>query len=141
MPPRIMGILETPVYVDDLEQAHAFYNGVLGLERMVAGERLHAYDVAPRQVLIVCLRGACDEDALIDGQRVPGHHATGPAHFAFRIDESQLEAWRDYLVERGIEIESRVTWPLGGSSLYFRDPFGNVVELATGGVWPSDQLG
>ena len=34
-----------------------------------------------------------------------------------------------------IEIESRVTWPGGGTSLYFRDPEGHLLELLTPGVW------
>ena len=37
----------------------------------------------------------------------------------------------------GIAIESRVTWERGGVSLYFRDPDGRSVELATPGLWPS----
>ncbi|MDF2970539.1 MAG: glyoxalase, partial [Microvirga sp.] len=39
------------------------------------------------------------------------------------------------LGERKIPIESRVTWPRGGTSLYFRDPDGHVLELATPGLW------
>nr|WP_321459467.1 VOC family protein [uncultured Cohaesibacter sp.] len=137
---KITSILETPVYVDDLDTAYQFYHDLLGLRRMVKGERIDAYDVAPGQVLIACLLGACEQDAVIDGQRVPGHHARGPAHFAFRIEWQDLEDWIDKLAESGVAIESAVTWPLGGSSIYFRDPFENVVELATAGVWPNDPL-
>lgn len=57
MPPAIASILETPVYVDDLDVAYDFYHGLMGLRRMVAGDRINAYDVAPGQVLIVCRRG------------------------------------------------------------------------------------
>ena len=32
-------------------------------------------------------------------------------------------------------MESEVTWPQGGRSLYFRDPDGLLVELATPGLW------
>lgn len=138
MSPRIKGVLETPVYVDDLSVAHAFYHDVLGLERMVEGERIYAYSVAAGQVLIVCLRGAADDDAYVNGSLVPGHRSDGPSHFAFRIEINALDEWIGYLGEKGIEIESRVEWPLGGISIYFRDPFDNVVELATGGVWPND---
>lgn len=140
MVPKIKAILETPVYVDDLDKAHAFYHGLLGLSRMIKGVRINAYDVAPGQVLIICLRGACDADAEINGQRVPGHHSVGPSHFAFRIDTQDLEPWSERLGEVGIAIESRVIWPLGGTSIYFRDPFDNVVELATAGIWPNDPL-
>jgi catechol 2,3-dioxygenase-like lactoylglutathione lyase family enzyme len=68
---------------------------------------------------------------------VPGHAGTGPAHFAFAIDVADVAAWEARLGELGIEIESRVRWPRGGQSLYFRDPDGRSVELATPGIWPS----
>jgi catechol 2,3-dioxygenase-like lactoylglutathione lyase family enzyme len=35
-----------------------------------------------------------------------------------------------------IPVESRVDWALGGHSIYFRDPDGRSVELATPGTWP-----
>jgi catechol 2,3-dioxygenase-like lactoylglutathione lyase family enzyme len=41
-----------------------------------------------------------------------------------------LEAWRKQLRQAGISIERQVDWPEGGRSIYFRDPAGNVVELA-----------
>lgn len=138
MPPPIKGILETPVYVDDLAQSHAFYNGILGLERMLNGDRINAYDAGPSQTLLVFLRGVCEADTTISGQLVPGHSMDGVGHFAFRIDKSALACWVAYLEEQAIAIESRVTWPAGGQSIYFRDPFDNVVELATADLWPND---
>jgi catechol 2,3-dioxygenase-like lactoylglutathione lyase family enzyme len=56
-------------------------------------------------------------------------------HFAFGIERDDLEQWEKRLTESGIEIESRVTWDLGGASVYFRDPDGHSVELATRGTW------
>jgi catechol 2,3-dioxygenase-like lactoylglutathione lyase family enzyme len=38
----------------------------------------------------------------------------------------------------GIAIESRITWARGGTSLYFRDPDGHSLEVATPGLWPND---
>jgi len=35
----------------------------------------------------------------------------------------------------GIPIEDRKTWDRGGQSIYFRDPDGHLLELATPGVW------
>ncbi len=63
------------------------------------------------------------------------HAARG--HLAFSISADLLAAWRIRLRERGIEIESEVQWERGGTSLYFRDPDANLLELASPGVWPN----
>jgi catechol 2,3-dioxygenase-like lactoylglutathione lyase family enzyme len=71
------------------------------------------------------------------GGLVPGHDGSGPVHLAFAIDTPELAAWELRLAHLGIEIESRVRWDRGGTSLYFRDPDGRSVELATPGIWAS----
>jgi len=135
--PPIDGILETAVYVDDMEAAHGFYSGLLGLKRMVEGERLYAYDAGPAQTLLVFHRGHTGRDVETEGGTVPGHDTSGPGHFAFRISSDQLQPWRSYLKGQGIAITSEVTWPAGGRSLYFNDPDGNVLELAAAPLWPN----
>lgn len=137
MRPKLDGILETAVYVDDMEAAHAFYSDILGLKRMVAGERLFAYDAGPAQALLVFHRGHTGDDVPTSGGIVPGHDTNGHSHFAFRVSADQLQLWRDYLGEQGIAIISEVTWPAGGTSLYFNDPDGNVLELAAAPLWPN----
>ena len=68
----------------------------------------------------------------------PSHHGSrGQGHAALRIDDADYDAWKVWLVERGVEIEMEVKWPPGGRSIYFRDPAGNSVELAAGDVWGS----
>jgi catechol 2,3-dioxygenase-like lactoylglutathione lyase family enzyme len=137
MPPKLDGILETAVYVDDMDAAHAFYSGILGLERMVAGERLYAYDAGPAQALLVFHRGHTGEDVVTPGGTVPGHDTQGRSHFAFRVAAGELDAWRTYLAGQGVAVTSEVTWPAGGTSLYFNDPDGNVLELAAAPLWPN----
>jgi len=61
--------------------------------------------------------------------------AAAPRHLAFSISAEDLPAWEKLLAEKGVAIESRVCWPRGGTSLYFRDPDNHLVELATPGVW------
>ncbi|MBN9670903.1 VOC family protein [Roseibium aggregatum] len=137
MRPNLGGILETAVYVDDMELAHAFYSGVLGLTRMVAGDRLYAYDAGPSQVLLVFHRGHTGEDVETPGGMVPGHDTSGHSHFAFKIPADQVQPWRDFLSREKVEIISEVVWPAGGTSLYFNDPDGNVLELAAAPLWPN----
>jgi len=59
----------------------------------------------------------------------------GPVDIA--IHAADVSAWEARLTALGLPIESRVTWERGGLSLYFRDPDGRSVELATPGLWPS----
>jgi catechol 2,3-dioxygenase-like lactoylglutathione lyase family enzyme len=51
------------------------------------------------------------------------------------VDSKELAAWESHLLAKGVEILSRVSWPLGGRSVYFRDPDGHLLELLTPGVW------
>jgi catechol 2,3-dioxygenase-like lactoylglutathione lyase family enzyme len=53
----------------------------------------------------------------------------------FAISAEELSAWEDRLRERQIPISSKVIWPRGGTSIYFQDPDGHVLELATPGLW------
>ena len=46
-----------------------------------------------------------------------------------------FEHWRHCLAQNDVAIESRVDWPRGGASLYFRDPDGHLLELITPGCW------
>jgi catechol 2,3-dioxygenase-like lactoylglutathione lyase family enzyme len=135
--PPIRGIVETAVYVDDLDRAHRFYGEVLGLDRVLDTPRMLTYAVAPGQVLLVFRRGSTREDSVTTGGRVPGHHSEGPAHFAFAIAADAYEAWKAHLEAAGVPITSEVTWAKGGRSLYFEDPDGNVLEMATQGLWPN----
>ena len=51
------------------------------------------------------------------------------------IRPGELDAWHARLDRAGISIEGRMDWPPGGSSLFFRDPDGHLLELATPGLW------
>ena len=76
------------------------------------------------------------EAVLIGAQFIPNHGTQGAGHVAFSIAESTLTAWREHLSQAGVAIETEIDWPQGGHSIYFRDPAGNSVELATPSIWP-----
>jgi catechol 2,3-dioxygenase-like lactoylglutathione lyase family enzyme len=135
--PKLNGIIETAIYVCELETARRFYEDVLQLKAMFADKRLIAYDVGGRNVLLVFHKGGSAQTATLSGGTIPGHDGAGPSHFAFAVAEDQLSGWEERLERSGIAIEARMDWPRGGKSLYFRDPDGHLVELATPGLWPT----
>jgi catechol 2,3-dioxygenase-like lactoylglutathione lyase family enzyme len=65
----------------------------------------------------------------------PSHGAFGAGHVAFAVRQAELPAWTLWLEQRGVAIEKVIDWPGGGRSLYFRDPAGNSLELATPRIW------
>ncbi len=135
-PPSIKRVLETALYCGDLAQTATFYQTLLNAAPMLSGDRLVALNAGGGTVLLLFQRGNSGALETIGGL-VPGHDGTGHVHLAFAIDLSELSAWESHLSYLGIEIESRVRWDRGGTSLYFRDPDGRSVELATPGIWPS----
>jgi catechol 2,3-dioxygenase-like lactoylglutathione lyase family enzyme len=133
---RVRRILETALYCADLAGTAEFYQSLFNATPMLSGDRLVALDAGQQTVLLLFQRG--NSGALeTPGGLVPGHDGSGPVHLAFAVDAIDLAAWEARLAKLGIPIESRVRWERGGTSLYFRDPDGRSVELATPGIWPS----
>lgn len=135
MPP-VIGVLETGVYVEDVARAVKFYEDLFGFERMLSDDRFCAFAVARGSVLLLFKRGGTTRPVTLPGGILPPHDGSGQSHFAFSIERTELEPWIKSLEQKGVEIESRVKWPAGGESIYFRDPDENLLELATPGVWP-----
>lgn len=137
--PKLNGVLETALYVEDMDRARVFFEGVMGLTAFTADHRFTAYDVGAGSVLLLFLRGETLETVhLPKGMgTIPPHDGQGRVHMAFAIAVRELAAWESQLDDHGIAIEGRTHWPKGGESLYFRDPDGHLLELATPGVWPN----
>jgi catechol 2,3-dioxygenase-like lactoylglutathione lyase family enzyme len=133
--PSCAGVLETSLYVADLERAKQFYRTVLELEVLDEDDRFCALNVAGRQVLLLFRKGATCEAVVLPGGTIPAHDGSGTLHLAFAITASDWSRWQKRLHEENVAIESEVAWPRGGHSLYFRDPDHHLIELATPGLW------
>ena len=134
--PIVNGVMETCLYVEDLARAERFYEGLLGFPKMHGDNRFAALNIAGHDVLLLFKRGETTQPIETPGGTIPPHDGAGANHLAFAISASELKTWEDYLAGKGVSIESRVQWPLGGISIYFRDTDNNLVELATPGLWP-----
>jgi catechol 2,3-dioxygenase-like lactoylglutathione lyase family enzyme len=130
-------ILETSIYVRDLDRAKEFYGNLFGYRLMNSDERICSFDATGGRVLLLFRRGSDPDGTKLPYGYIPAHGTTGVEHVGFQITASDLEAWRVRLREQGIAIESEFQWPRGGISIYFRDPDGHLLELLTPGVWPN----
>ncbi|HEX2746909.1 MAG TPA: VOC family protein [Verrucomicrobiales bacterium] len=135
MPPALSHIAETALYVDDLDRAASFYTTLFDLPEIRRNDHLCALRVTPAQVLLLFRRGSSLQPAVLPGGVIPPHDGHGPLHVCFGIAADAVECWREHLVRHGIPLESRVRWPSGAESLYFRDPDNHAVELATPGAF------
>ena len=129
---KLERILETAIYADDLEACESFYSDVLGLE--IYGKQVgrHVmFKLSEQMLLIFNPESTLDER----GTAPVPHGSRGPGHFAFAVAEAEMDFWRQRLIEHNVEIEKEIEWPGGGLSIYFRDPAGNSLELATKSIW------
>jgi catechol 2,3-dioxygenase-like lactoylglutathione lyase family enzyme len=130
-------IVETCLHVADLNRSRKFYSDLFGYSVMKSDERFCAFDVGHGQVLLLFLRGSDPEGTVLPFGTIPAHGTSGQAHLGFGVPAASLPAWRERLEKKSISIESSLTWPGGGTSIYFRDPDGHLLELLTPGVWPN----
>lgn len=133
--PKLDRVIETAIYVDDLDRAAAFYEQVMDLAVMVCDARFRAYDIGGESVFLVFYRGATLDTVQLPGGTIPPHDGHGPLHLAFGVTADELPAWEQRLNEKKVPIEARTDWPRGGKSIYFRDPDNHLLELVTRGVW------
>jgi len=135
MNPMLEGMLETALYAKDLDEAEAFYEGVLGLAKITRAANRHVFFRCGPGVLLI-FNPEETEIHYKEGQLpVPPHGARGPGHLCFRAEAAELDEWRTRLEAAGVAIESDMEWPQGGRSIYFRDPSGNSLEFAEARIW------
>src|SRR5215468_6442632 len=119
--PSLNRVLETALYVDDLERARRFYEDVLGLSSIYDDARLCAYGIGGSNVLLLFRRGSARETVHMPGGTIPPHDGSGPLHVAFAVAADELPRWEAHLAAHEIAIEGRTEWRRGGTSIYFRD--------------------
>lgn len=132
---KLHGVLETSLYITDLDRAVKFYCEVLGL-RLIAdkyfeGGRGAALQVGTGPSVLLLFRA---EVTMQGGMLLP-HGTTGAGHVAFRIEPEEIPVWRERLRVHGVAIEQEFAFGDNPPSIYFYDPDGNVLELAVQSIW------
>lgn len=132
----IEGVLETALYVADLDRSGRFYLSLLGLDQpLIADDRMRALPLPGGGVLLLFAIGVSETGDDTEYGHIPGHGATGRQHLCFRVSLDAIAAWPARLRELGIQVEADLAPKPGGRSLYFRDPDGHALELATANIW------
>lgn len=133
---KATGILETALYVDDLEKAAAFYSQIIGLEQIAKVPGRHVFFRCGDGVLLLFNADETVKPPSPDARLpVPPHGTHGDGHVCFRASAEEIDNWKHYLKANSIEIEAEVEWPQGGRSIYLRDPDGNSLEFAEPRIW------
>lgn len=129
-------ILESALYVTDLEVAETFYADIIGLERIGKVEGRHVFFRCGKGVLLLFNAEATRHPPAPDARLpVPPHGATGQGHLCFAASAEELNRWKAHLDAHGVAIEAEFEWPQGGRSIYLRDPSGNSLEFAEPKIW------
>jgi catechol 2,3-dioxygenase-like lactoylglutathione lyase family enzyme len=129
---RLTGLHHVTAIVADLDRTTAFYRDVLGLA--LVSEGTNDDDPGARHFWFGDAAGApgtlisfLEYPQMDDAREGRG----GVHHFALAVESAEeQEAWRDYLRSRGVpcsEVFERGRF----RSIYFRDPDGNLLEIAT----------
>ena len=128
------GVLETTLYHDGdgREAIERFKGGVLGLRALAGGPDGVAFR-AGAGVLLVFDRVRLAERP----GPIADHGASGPGHVCLQAAAGEYERWREHLAAAGVEIVHDHDWGGNGRSFYFKDPAGNLLEVADRDIWPS----
>ncbi len=90
---KILSIIETAIYVDDLDAAEEFYQRVLGIKVIAKKQGRHVFfQVGEASVLL-----AFNPKATGIETQTP-HGSIGPGHFALGIEMQSLNQWRSILL-------------------------------------------
>jgi len=128
---NILGIKETCIYSNKLEEMKYFYHDLIGLPVIGYAEDNHIFFRAGSSVLL-CFNP--DQAALKISP--PPHYGSGKLHFAFEVKTEDYFKIKEEISTKGIRITDEVTWKSGMKSFYFEDPAGNVLEIIPQhGLW------
>ena len=139
-PPKVGPVLETALYVANLERSVAFYRRVLGFQLASKPmSQMCVLSITPSQVLLLFRKGGSVEATVTPYGTIPPTDGDGSLHLTFFVPGPHFEIWQDRLRRLGVAVESFLTWPAGGRSIYFRDPDNHLLELKTS-RWQGKEL-
>jgi catechol 2,3-dioxygenase-like lactoylglutathione lyase family enzyme len=127
-------VLEVSLYYDEAqrEAIHEFYEGTLGLRRVASWSDGTALRLGPAVILLFCRERLAERD-----EPISDHGSRGPGHISFTAPDGAYAECRRLIATEGPGVLHEEEWPKGGRSFYFRDPAGNMLEIADRDIWPT----
>lgn len=123
-------IKETCLYISDLDLAENFYHDILEMPIISKVKDRHIFFRCGTSVLLCFIPESTKEE-----ENLPPHYASGKQHIAFEVSKRDFLKTKSNLLEKGITITHEESWKQGVKSIYFDDPFGNVLEIVPTGMW------
>ena len=131
---ELSGILETALSFDHdvAGETLAFYRETLGLTEVASWREGTVFRLGSGVLLIF------DRELLAENDSpVAQHGSSGIGHICFLAAPGHYDEMRSRLEAEGVEIEHDHDWSDDRRSFYFRDPAGNLLEVANADIWPS----
>lgn len=132
------GVLETVLYFENQDRAETFYGEALGMRLISKEDGRHLFFRAGESMFLLF-----NPEATKKAGTLSPHTGITGGHSCLLVDSGVYEEWKAHLREVGVEIVQEVDWPLGskpearrGSSFYFYDSEGNLLEIANADFWP-----
>jgi catechol 2,3-dioxygenase-like lactoylglutathione lyase family enzyme len=129
-PPPLSGVLETVLYFTDQDRSERFYTEVLGMRLLSKEPGRSLFFRAGASVYLLF-----NAEETAKGGTLPPHGGSGSIHTCFVVAEDDYPGWKTHVASCGIEILQEVARSRG-LSFYFRDPDGNLLEIANTDIWP-----
>lgn len=155
--PQISHILETILYVKDLEKSKHFYQSIFNAQTTTpnpTSDRGVSFSIGNTTLLCFVL-GKTTTDLVEDPSKpeylIPKHGPSGQLldvllneetnllhqHFCFAVERvDEVRQWEQHLIDNEVPIIGKKKWERGGYSVYFSDPDGHIGEIASRGIWP-----
>ena len=131
---ELTGILETALSFDHgvAEETLAFYRDTLGLTEIADWRDGTVFRLGAGVLLLFDRQLLAENDS-----PVAQHGSSGVGHICFLAAPGHYDSMKKRLESVGIEIEHEQDWSDERRSFYFRDPAGNLLEVANADIWPS----
>ena len=131
---ELTGILETALSFDHevAEETLAFYREMLALTEVASWREGTVFRLGAGVLLLFDRKLLAENDS-----PVAQHGSSGVGHVCFVAAPDHYGAMRERLEAAGVEIEHDHDWSDERRSFYFRDPAGNLLEVANADIWPT----